>query len=55
MSRRRLNWVNTPVLSEALLRYQENRLPKSLKLWIEKVLEINSKEDAQLLSKASHL
>ena len=35
-----MQWVNTPVLVEAISRYQENRLPKSLKLWIEKMLEI---------------
>ena len=45
MVKRSLSWVNTPVLSEAIIRYEEGRLPKSLKLWIEKILEIGPKEE----------
>tara|TARA_Y100001968_G_scaffold332745_1_gene392056 strand:+ start:4418 stop:4585 length:168 start_codon:yes stop_codon:yes gene_type:complete len=53
MKRRQINWVNTPVLMEALIRYEENRLPKSLKLWIEKLLEINTSNNSILLNKTS--
>ena len=42
MTRRQINWVNTPVLNEALIRYEEKRLPKQLRLWIEKLLELNT-------------
>ena len=39
---RSLQWVNTPVLLEALERYEQRRLPRSLQLWLEAVLEINA-------------
>jgi len=37
-----LNWVNTPVIAEALSRYQEGRLPRSITLWLEEILELDS-------------
>ena len=49
MNKRPLHWVNTPVLMEALLRYQQGRLPTSMKLWVEKLLEINPKAENNLL------
>ncbi len=42
MTKRKLHWVNTPVLIEAISRYQKGRLSRSMKLWIEQVLEINN-------------
>ena len=48
MLRRSIVWVNTPVIMEAMIRYQEGRLPRSMKLWIEKLLEINPKDDSLL-------
>ena len=45
MSRRSIFWVNTPVLMEALIRYEEERLPRSMKLWVETMLEINAKQE----------
>ncbi len=39
-----INWVNSPVLVEALARYQEGRLSHSIKLWIEQILELNSEQ-----------
>ncbi len=39
---RSLHWVNTPVLLEALERYEQRRLPRSLQLWLEAVLEIRA-------------
>ena len=46
-----MHWVNTPVLMEAILRYEQGRLPKSMRLWIEQLLDINPKENSNLLSK----
>ena len=39
---RSLNWVNTPVIAEALSRYQEGRLPRSITLWLEEILELDN-------------
>ena len=49
MARRTLQWVNTPVLMEALLRYEQGRLPRSMRLWVEQLLDIKSDDDSQLL------
>ena len=43
MQRKTIQWVNSPVLIEAIFRYEKGLLPNSMKLWLEKVLEINSK------------
>ena len=45
MTRKTLQWINTPVLSEAIFRYEKGLLPNSMKLWLEQVLEINSNKD----------
>ncbi len=37
---RSLTWINTPVLMEALTRYEEGRLTRPMKLWIEQILEL---------------
>lgn len=34
-------WVNTPVLLEALRRHEQQRLPRSLSLWLQGLLEID--------------
>jgi hypothetical protein len=39
---RSLQWVNTPVLLEALERYEQKRLPRSMQLWLEAVLELKT-------------
>ena len=39
---RSLQWVNTPVLLEALERYEQQRLPRSMQLWLEAVLELKT-------------
>ena len=41
-TKRTLTWVNSSVLLEALTRYKEGRLHRSIKLWIEQVLELNT-------------
>ena len=45
MSLKQIQWVNTPVLTEAILRYEKGLLPNSMKLWLEQVLEIDSKNN----------
>ena len=42
MSKKTIQWINTPVITEALFRYEKGLLPNSMKLWLEEVLEINS-------------
>ena len=44
MSRKQIQWINTPVLTEAIFRYEKGLLPNSLKLWLEQVLEIDPKK-----------
>lgn len=41
MGRRSLSWVNTPVLLEAIERYEQGRLPRSMQLWLQTLLEID--------------
>ena len=55
MSRKQIHWINTPVLMEAMIRYEQKRLPKSMRLWIEGLLEINSTDDKGLISKSNHV
>ena len=50
MGSRSLHWVNTPVLLEAMMRYEQNRLPRSMKLWVEQLLELSPQDSHQLLS-----
>ena len=40
-----MQWVNTPVLIEAILRYEENRLPRPMKLWVEELLDLSSEKN----------
>ena len=46
MARRSPQWINSTVLFEALIRYQEGRLPRSMRLWVEQLLELEG--DAEL-------
>ena len=34
---------------EAIVRYEQGRLPKSMKLWLEQLLDMNSNESNHLL------
>ena len=45
MMRKTIQWINTPVITEAIFRYEKGLLPNSMKLWLEQVLEINSSKD----------
>ncbi|WP_320677214.1 hypothetical protein [Prochlorococcus sp. MIT 1300] len=56
MAIRPLHWVNTPVLMEAILRYQEGRLAKPMRLWVEQLLELKpSKNQICALTNDSHI
>ena len=48
MARRSLHWVNTPVLQQAIERYEQGRLPRSMRLWIEDLLELDAPASAPL-------
>ena len=47
MKRKSIQWINTPVISEAVFRYDNGLLPNSMKLWLEQVLEIKSEKSIQ--------
>ena len=34
-------WVNTPVLAEAIRRYEEGLLPRPMVLWVQDLLELD--------------
>ena len=40
MLRRSPTWANTAVLLQAIERYEQGLLPRSMQLWIQAVLEI---------------
>jgi len=41
MVSRTVSWINTPVLLEAMERYEQGRLSRPLALWLETVLELD--------------
>ena len=43
MRRKTIQWINTPVLTEAIYRYEKGLLSNPMKLWLEQVLDINPK------------
>jgi hypothetical protein len=45
----RISWINTPVLREAIERYEQGRLPRPLALWLETVLELETPPSGPLL------
>lgn len=40
MAARSIQWVNTPVLLEAMERQRQGLLPRSLQLWLQQLLEL---------------
>ena len=50
MRRKTIQWINTPVLSEAIFRYEKGLLPNSMKLWLETLLEIETSKDLRVIS-----
>ena len=53
MVRRSPQWINSTVMFEALIRYQEGRLPRSMRLWVEELLDLKETghATAELLAK----
>ena len=49
MRARSPHWVNSTVLVEALQRYEQNLLPRSMRLWVETMLDIDPSEPVQSL------
>ena len=48
MALRSPQWVNTPVLLEAIHRYEQGRLPRSMQLWLQAVLDLERPLSAPL-------
>jgi len=48
MATRPLSWVNTPVLVQAIDRYERGLLPRSMQLWLQQLLEIEQPLKAPL-------
>jgi len=46
MGPRSPHWVNTAVLLQALERYEQGNLPRSMQLWIQQLLEIEAPSPA---------
>ena len=42
-------WVNNPVLLQALERYEQGLLPRSIHLWVRSVLELDQEPGSALL------
>ena len=53
MGPRSPQWVNTPVLMQALERYEQGNLPRSMQLWIQQLLEIEAPSKAPLRKHSS--
>ena len=49
MRARSPHWVNSTVMVEALQRYEQNLLPRSMRLWVEAMLDIDPSDSAQPL------
>ncbi len=47
MRSKQIQWINTPVITEAIFRYEKGQLSNSMKLWLEQVLDINVKESSR--------
>ncbi len=45
----RISWINSPVLLEAIERYEQGRLARPLALWLQTVLEIEAPPAGPLL------
>jgi len=52
MGHRSLAWVNTPVLLQALERYEQGGLPRSMQLWIQQLLELPPTRPSQRSDRA---
>ena len=43
------HWVNTPVLVQAIERYEQGLLPRSMTLWVRSVLELDQEPGSALI------
>jgi hypothetical protein len=43
------HWVNTPVLLQAIERYEQDLLPRSMHLWVRGVLELDQEPGSATL------
>ena len=55
MRHKTLQWVNSSVLFEAIIRYEKGLLPGAMKLWVEQLLELKLHDKAKLLKDTEHL
>ncbi len=55
MGQKTIHWVNSPVLFEAIMRYEQGLLPGAMKLWVEQLLELKLHDNAKLLKDTNHL
>ena len=53
MASRPIQWVNSPVLMEAMLRYEQGLLPRSMQLWVEQIFELDGAENTSGLLPSS--
>jgi hypothetical protein len=52
---RAIQWVNSPVLLEAMLRYEQGSLHHSMRLWVEHLFELDGTEPkGSLLDPVGH-
>ena len=45
MKKKELQWVNTPVLMEAMVRRKKGIMSRQMSLWIEDLLELNQERN----------
>ncbi len=55
MGHKSLHWVNSPVLFQAIMRYEQGLLPGAMKLWVEQLLELKLHDKTKLLKGNEHL
>ena len=55
MAHKTIHWVNSPVLFEVIIKYQQGRLTGAMRLWAEELLELKTHERTQLLQSTSNL
>ena len=49
MGHKSLHWVNSPVLFQAIIRYEKGLLPGAMKLWVEQLLALKLHDKTKLL------
>ncbi len=49
MASKPISWINSTVLLEAIIRYEQGSLPKSMRLWLEDLLELKQEKNNSVL------